>query len=256
AKAPPVSNELSSIKIAVIPEILYSGPDKEEIPESGLRDKQVQFLRVTFTDGLALEVPADCRFDVVGRSRTVVRVKTARDLEPGNEVILVESEHQETLSDLLRESLDSGILKEESAKRREWQKLVATVVTTARINLAKALRVLNDSGVKVSYAAVRAWGHGHTVPQHRRVFLLFARAIGIKIPEDEILRYFDHCRRWRIQHRLIGRNLVRSMRLARVGRLDPTSIDRIFRLWELDVRDLIEGTRFAIIDDIETIGGD
>ena len=48
-----------------------------------------------------------------------------------------------------------------------------------------------------------------------------------------------------------GRDLVRMMRAARTGRLDPGSLRRVERLFGVGVRDLIEATRLAVVDDVQ-----
>src|SRR5262249_51219779 len=115
-------------------------------------------------------------------------------------------------------------------------------------------RELAAAAVKVDYQTVRAWTSpsqdDDRVPARWEHFRALAKAVGLDLPEVALRTLFDSIRRLRIMHRTAGRKLVRKMRAARAGRLDPISLHRIEETFGIGVRELIEATRLAVIDDI------
>ena len=89
-----------------------------------------------------------------------------------------------------------------------------------------------------------------TTPQRWQHFKAFAEELGMTLPEAYLAELFQAIRQLRTRHRLAGRNLVRAMRGAYLGRLDSTTLARIEREWGLDARKLIQSTRLAEVDSV------
>ena len=212
-----------------------------------------QRLVITFLDGESLVVDASRRFDrvdtAVGRSRAV----PASDLEIGDEVVLTDD--ASVFAEKLIESMDKDVLASEARKREMWVRTVEIVAQSTGVSIAAVHRRLEDVGVHIDYQSVRAWlrpgEQDDRVPARREHFKKLAEVLGLAMTEEELLGCFEAIRVLRVRHRKAGRDLVRMMRAARTGRLDPGSLRRVERLFGVGVRDLIEATRLAVVDDVQ-----
>jgi hypothetical protein len=212
-----------------------------------------QRLLISFVDGDCIVAEVSKRFDVVdpvlGKSRTVA----ASSLSPGDEIVLTDD--TALFSERLIASLDEGILREEASRRRMWVTTVEVLVKTQNLKKSEIHRQLALAGVKVDYQTVRAWTtpteDDDRVPDRWEHFRSLAEVVGFALPESELRSLFDAVRTLRVRHRKAGRDLVRMMRAARAGRLDPFSLSRVQSIFGVGVRELVEATRVTVVDDVQ-----
>jgi hypothetical protein len=210
-------------------------------------------LHVRFTDGDEVLVEGSRRFERVdpplGRSRSV----PASALMPGDEVIL--AEETELFSDLLIKELDRDVLADQVLLRKTWVMTVSLLVDSQKLSIANMHRALAAAGVNVDYQTVRAWTRpteeDDRVPARWEHFHALAAVVGLLLSDVELRRLFDGVRILRVRHRKAGRDLVRMLRAARTGQLDAASLRMIESLFGLGVRDLVDRTRIAVVDDIQ-----
>ena len=70
------------------------------------------------------------------------------------------------------------------------------------------------------------------------------------MPRDILSDWFIDINRLRINHRKIGRELVRAIRGAYLGRIDPVSVAKMEKEWGVEAKTLLEAARVAIVDDV------
>jgi len=159
------------------------------------------------------------------------------------------------------QALDRGPLKSVAEKRSAWLTILRTIIGHKRPNLRAVHRTLKARGVEVNYQTVLSWtrpdatGEHHT-PRQWQHFKAFAEVLDISLSEDLLFDYYKAIHTWRTLHRLAGRQLVRAMRSAYLGRLDATTLARIEREWGLGARELIQSTRLFEIDAVELPEGE
>jgi hypothetical protein len=128
------------------------------------------------------------------------------------------------------------------------------MVKVKRLKKRDIYRQLLALDVNVDYQTVRAWTtpslEDDRVPAKWEYFQKLADVIGCGIPESELRRLYDAIRLLRVWHRKTGRDIVRMMRAARTGSLDPTGLRRVEERFGVSVRELVEATRIVEIDDI------
>jgi hypothetical protein len=209
-------------------------------------------LLITFVNGDEMSVDATRRFDRVDPSVGRTSRVPASSLLPGDEVVITED--SDVFSDQLITSLDEGPLRHYVNQRKSWIMMVQALVDGGGLSKTQLHRQLAVKGVKVDYQTVRAWTSptqdDDRVPERWDHFCALAKVVGITLPEPTLRTLFDSVRRLRAMHRVAGRKLVRMMRAARAGRLDPTSLSRVEAAFGIGVRDLVEATRLAVIDDV------
>jgi len=212
-----------------------------------------QRLHITFTNGDEILVEETRRFERVepplGRTRSV----PASALAVGDEVVLVEE--TELFSEGLIKQLDRDVLSDQVTLRKTWVTTVSLLVDSQKLSVASVHRSLAARGVNVDYQTVRAWirptEDDDRVPARWEHFRAVADVVGLPLSEVELRRLFDAVRILRVRHRKAGRDLVRMLRAARSGQLDSSSLRVIESLFGLGVRDLVDRTRIAVVDDIQ-----
>jgi hypothetical protein len=208
---------------------------------------------ITFVDGDAIIAEAGRRFDRIEPSFGMSRSIAVESLGPGDEVVLVDD--ASLFSERLIRSLDEGPLKAEVTQRATWVTMVKAVVDSERIPRAAVHRRLAAKGVRVDYQTVRTWtspsNDDDRVPATWEHFHALAEVVGISLPEGDLRAIFRSIQLIRTRHRASGRQIVRMIRAARTGRLDPRKLHEIESLFGLSVRELVEATRVAIIDDVQ-----
>jgi hypothetical protein len=88
------------------------------------------------------------------------------------------------------------------------------------------------------------------VPEREDVFLAFARALEMALPHELLSEWFAGINRLRINHRRMGRELVRAIRGAYFSRLDPISIAKMEREWGLEATALLEAAQVTTVDSV------
>lgn len=208
---------------------------------------------VFFTDGTFEECDSAKRFDLVNPGMGRLKTASAKDLEPGDEVVLTGDATQ--FSERLIASLDAGILAKQAAERATWSSTVQAVARARKLKITAVFRDLRERGVYVDYQTVRAWLRGRgdqdAVPDKWEHFRELGEVIGLTLPEQEQRETYAAIRRLRVLHRKAGRDLVRLMRGAATHRLDAVTLSRVQAVWGMTVRELIEGTRIAVVDDVQ-----
>lgn len=249
--------ELESRAVSLTPRIsdlaLTVGPARSE-SGSPTNPPEQPWVLLTCTDGTTLECSGQQRFDVLDGHGGRLRQLAALELTSGDEVILVLEETQGLFSERLMQILDAGALKAEAARRLEWLLLVASCAQAHKRTVRSIHAGLRSRGLDVEYATVRSWipnpespTQGMT-PRSWKDFQALAEELQILLPEQELRRYFQAIRAWRITHRSSGRTLVRLMRYAVFGQLDAATLDLVARQWGFDTRELLQGTRLLTVD--------
>jgi hypothetical protein len=210
---------------------------------------------VCLTDGTQLEVGENVRFDVLGSVGSRIRAVKATELNPGDEIVILQEDARSLFSEKLMKTLDDGILKEAVEQRHLWLMLVKLDSSTKKLSALTLSRRMAALGHPVTSATVRSWikfdeESEAKVPENWTRFLAFATAVGISIQEDLLKKTFEAIRRLRIRHRAAGRHLARAIRAAYLNRLDAYAINRIKREWGLDVLQLMNSARLGVVDDV------
>jgi len=214
-------------------------------------------LILVLSDGTELSVSDGRRFDVVRPGAPFARTLPSSELEEGDRVLLVRGTYQRTLSELLLEDMDRAELHDEARLRDTWIQMVSAAVSHSRLSNAAIAARLKTAGVPVSYQRIRSWlglGAADTTPRDWLTFAAFAASIGITLPESDLRQFFMAIKRWRVGHRIRGRQVVRLLRLAWFGGLSASTLGQIEERWSLGVRDLIEGSRVEEVEEIRRLG--
>src|SRR5439155_10946445 len=116
----------------------------------------------------------------------------AKDLEVGDQVVLLHDDERAAFSENLLRVMDEGRLKGDSQTRSTWITTVRAV-RSARPTPASAIkRRLDDAGVEIDLATIKTWLPSASsdvcgVPDRETGFLAFADALGLSLP-TELLR--------------------------------------------------------------------
>jgi hypothetical protein len=213
---------------------------------------------VAFTDGTTVLCAPTQQFDLLeaeGAGRVLQRAAT--DLEPGDELLIIEQEIHARFSARLMQILDETLLQAERARRDAWFIIVSS---TAQGRSRRQLHAgLQKRGVHVDYATVCSWVprmdrcEQATMPIHWSAFKALAAELQITLAEEALRTYYQTARVWRTQHRKFGRILTRLMRHAASGRLDAETLQDVEQRWGWGVRDLLQATRRCTVDDLVRI---
>jgi hypothetical protein len=210
---------------------------------------------ILFADGNSIVAPEGARFDVLGRVGGHLRTKAARDLERGDETIVVNDNSQARFSEFVLEALDDGPLKPFAEKREQWLSMVQAAVSMSGVTISTILKRLEASGHDVDRASVRNWtGSGPSsdaaVPQNFGLFTALATALDVPLPDAVLRDLFSAIRRVRTVHRLAGRELARAIRFAHLGILEAASQEKLKQTWGIEPSRLLEAARVATIDHV------
>jgi len=198
---------------------------------------------------------ANARFEVLGRKRLQLQSVTAKDLSAGDQVVLLHDDERAAFSEKLLHLLDQGKFLKGSSTRSSWLSIIRLVRAQSSISATGIKRKLDDTGVCVHVTTVNSWLPSSAeddcgIPDTLPVFLAFASALGIALPQDTLKQWFADIHRLRVDHRKIGRQLARAIRGAYLSRLDPVTVARMEREWGLQAKMLLEAARVAVVDDV------
>ena len=214
---------------------------------------------ISFTDGSSLSLGINARVDVLPQGGRRFQSTSAKELLPGDRVVLLDEDNRQTFSAQLMEVLDATTLRREAQERQLWSTIVRAIFTAERPNMREIQRRLNASGEPVTYGTVRAWCRpwetGAAIPRSRSCFFAFAEVLGVGLPEPRLEEMFQAVRRWRILHRREGRRLARVMRAAYMNRLDAVTLAKVEREWGFEVRQLLETAHVGVVDEVLLPGG-
>ncbi len=210
---------------------------------------------IFFVDGTQIEAALHSRFEVFGEGGRRLRTVPLTELQAGDQVVILEEDSRALFSEKLMIAIDRGPLCDEAQKRETWLSVVQAMVSQTRPRAAQLAEKMSALGHDVDLSRMRPWLRGDevneaSVPDTLDVFLAFAHALGITLPHETLVDLFMGIERWRVNHRKVGRALARAIRSAYVGKLDGQSLAKIEREWGLSARNLVEGARVAVIDDI------
>ena len=216
---------------------------------------KVTYFCVCYADGATQQVSANARFEVLGRKRLQLKTVAAKDLEVGDQVVLLHDDERAAFSERLLHVMDEGRYKNESQTRSSW---IATIRAVRSVRPAPPSSIkarLDDAGIHTDVPTIRTWLPSSTsddcgVPEREAVFLALAGALGLSLPAEVLKDWFAKINRLRIEHRRIGRELVKAIRGAYLGRLDPVSLARMEREWGVQAKTLLEAARVAVVDDV------
>lgn len=232
-------------------------PSPTRIPLPVLNERNAkESVIILFIDGTWLEVARTARLEIIDRQGAVrLRTVLPTDLQPGDEMILVASDTRSLFSEYLMQTLDSGRLRLLAEKRNTWFTLLNTFVKEMHPNFRAIHRRFSEKGIQVSYQTLLSWTHStmegyQTAPSRWQYFRALTEELQISLPESYLMDLFNAIRQWRVRHRLAGRNLVRAMRNAYLGRLDSVTLAKIEREWGLNARELMQSTRLMEVDSV------
>ena len=218
------------------------------------------YVCVCFADGSSEQFAANARFEVLGRKRLQLQTVAAKDLEVGDQVVLLNDDERAVFSDKLLHSMDEGRFRADSQIRSTWITTLRAVHSAQRTPVSEIHRRLDAAGIIVDPATVRTWIPNGTdsclVPDRENVFIAFAQALEMSIPTELLSEWFASIDRLRVNHRRIGRALVRAIRGNYLGRLDPVSAAKMEQEWGIEAKKLLEAARVAIIDDVIPLAGE
>ena len=210
---------------------------------------------ILLSDGTRLDVTENARFEVVNSIALRLETAKARDLQPGNEIILLDTDARDRFSDRLLSVIDAGPLAIAAETRQAWFEIVKAVRSQQAVPLEVIAERMKQTGERVNACNVRSWLPTDDMPypctpDSVNKFLAFAGALQIGLPKGTLSELYDGIRRWRDGHRKCGRYLARAIRGAYAGRLDATTLAKIERDWGMTARQLMQA---AVLGTVEKI---
>lgn len=214
-----------------------------------------------FADGSTQQSTSNARFEVVGRRRLQLQSVAAKDLQVGDQVVLLNDDERAGFSERLLQAMDEGRLRKDKQTRSTWLMTLRAVRSANKVSVNEIKQRMESEGVAVDGSTIRTWlppvsSDECGVPEGEDAFLAFAKALEISIPRDILSDWFIGINRLRINHRKIGRDLVRAIRGNYLGRLDPVSVAKMEKEWGVEAKTLLEAARVAIVDDVIPLGSD
>jgi hypothetical protein len=219
------------------------------------------YVCLCFADGSTQQSTANARFEVVGRKRLQLQSITAKDLHVGDQVVLLNDDERAGFSERLLQAMDEGRFRNDKQTRSTWVLTLRAVRSAVKVAIPEIKQQMENEGVVVDASTIRTWLPSASsddcgVPEGEDAFQAFAKAVGISMPRDILSDWFISINRLRINHRKIGRELVRAIRGNYLGRLDPVSVARMDKEWGVEAKALLEAARVAIIDDVIPLGSE
>jgi hypothetical protein len=214
-----------------------------------------QDVTIVFDDGSLIEVGLQARFEVIREAGKRLKTLKAAALESGDQVVVLREDSHALFSEQLMDTLDRGPLADQAQKRATWLSVVQAVWSERRLSVQAISRAMREQGHSVDLVTVRSWlrfgrDEEASIPDQPNRFMAFALALGLTLPPETLLELYRGIQQWRTNHRRFGRSLVRAIRAAYLGRLDAVTLRKMEREWGLDARQLIEGARIAVVDEV------
>jgi hypothetical protein len=214
-----------------------------------------QYVCILFTDGSMRQVSANSRFEVLGRRLLQLKNVAAKDLHMGDQVVILKDDERAAFSERLLHVLDQGRFHRDRQARSTWLTTLRAVRSNNRISVAEIRRRMESNGISIDPNTIRTWlrlgpDDACAVPEREDVFLAFAGAVDMTLPQEVLSEWFVGINRLRISHRRIGRELVRAIRGAYFSRLDPVSIAKMEREWGLEAKALLEAAQVTTVDSV------
>ncbi len=219
------------------------------------------YVCLCFADGSTQQSTANARYEVVGRKRLQLQSVAAKDLHIGDQVVLLNDDERAGFSEKLLQAMDEGRLRNDKQTRSTWVLTLRAIRSGVKVSVPDIKQRMENHGVAVDASTIRTWLPSASseecgVPEGEDAFLAFAKAVEISMPTEILSDWFVSINRLRINHRKIGRELVRAIRGNYLGRLDPASVARMEKEWGVEAKTLLEAARVATIDDVIPLGGE
>ena len=219
------------------------------------------YVCLCFADGSTQQSTANARYEVVGRKRLQLQSVAAKDLHIGDQVVLLNDDERAGFSERLLQAMDEGRLRNDKQTRSTWVLTLRAIRSGVKVSVPEIKQRMENDGVAVDTSTIRTWLPSAAsdecgVPEGEDAFLAFAKAVEISMPTEMLSDWFVSINRLRINHRKIGRELVRAIRGNYLGRLDPASVARMEKEWGVEAKTLLEAARVATIDDVIPLGGE
>jgi len=210
---------------------------------------------VAFIDGSSIEVNRHTRFDVMRLAGKKLKNLQAIELEPGDQVVVLREDSRILFSEKLLAALDKGPLAALAGKRATWLGIVSAICAEKHQSPQAILRLMEEKGQSVDLATIRSWLRRDSIddpsiPDRLDCFMAFSSVLGIALPKETLFDLYGGIQGLRVNHRKFGRELARAVRAAHLGRLDAPTLRKIERDWGLDTRQLVEGARVAVVDEV------
>lgn len=234
---------------------------RSSVTSASIYTGKPRYVCLCFTDGSTEQTTANARFEVVGRKRLSLQSIAAKDLHVGDQIILLNDDERAAFSERLLQAMDEGRFRNDKQRRTTWLTTLRAVRSANAISVPEIKERMEGLGVGVDASTIRTWlprasSDECGVPDREDVFLAFAKALDILIPAEVLSDWFTGINRLRINHRKIGRELVRAIRGAYLGRLDPVSVAKMEKEWGVEAKALLEAARVAVIDDVIPLDGE
>lgn len=232
-----------------------SGPSEPSTTMLRKYEGNASYVCVCFADGASRQAAANARFEVLGRKRLQLQSVPAKDLEVGDQVVLLRDDERAAFSEELLKVMDKGKLREDSQTRSTWITMVRAVREADALSATLLKQRLEQSGFAIDLATIRTWlpaagSEECGVPEHEDAFLAFAASLGLVLPTATLKDWFAGIKRLRARHRHAGRELAKAIRGAYLGRLDAVTIARMEQEWGVQAKELLEAARVAVVDDV------
>jgi hypothetical protein len=213
------------------------------------------YVCLCFADGSTQQSTANARFEVVGGKKLKLQTIAAKDLHVGDQVVLLNDDERAGFSERLLQAMDEGRLRKDKQTRSTWLTTLRAIRSANKISVTEIKERMESQGVTVDGSTIRTWLPPSSsdecgVPEGEDAFLAFAKALDISLPGDVLSGWFTGINRLRINHRRVGRELVRAIRGAYLGRIDPVSVAKMEKEWGVEAKALLEAARVATIDDV------
>ena len=176
-------------------------------------------------------------------------------------MVLLNDDERASFSERLLQTMDEGRLQNDKQTRSTWMLTLRAIRSGVKVSIPEIKQRMERQGVPVDTGTIRTWlppasSDECGVPENEDAFLAFAKAVEISLPREVLSDWFISINRLRINHRKIGRELVRAIRGAYLGRLDPVSVARMEKEWGVEAKALLEAAHVATLDDVIPLGGD
>jgi hypothetical protein len=219
------------------------------------------YVCLCFTDGSTQQSTANARFEVAGGKHRQLQSIPAKDLNTGDQVVLLNDDERAGFSERLLQAMDEGRFRNDKQTRSIWLLTLRAIRSGVKVSVPEIKQRMEKEGVAVDASTIRTWLPSASsdecgVPEGEDAFLAFAKAVEISMPRDTLSDWFISINRLRINHRKIGRELVRAIRGNYLGRLDPVSVAKMDKEWGVEAKTLLEAARVATIDDVIPLGGE
>jgi len=208
-----------------------------------------EWLRVLFTNGKRIEVPADHTFDVLRRVTGEIEECSATALVPGDNIVLVSDGKYSRLFERIVEALEAdpkyALL---SVWLNLWEMAKGEALEVSDNRYSTLHRLLRDRGIKITEQAIRTWYSGVMAPRSEEAIYAMIGISGNKAAiahQVELRSALGHIRGMRRQ---IGRKIRQMIRNVATG----DEIKSARTLEDFAIEDVIAASERVVVENIYT----